>query len=74
MAAQTNPASLVTTNHNPYMFDSAHFENLLTQHSERIFVADNELQIKIVEVGNRGKGALTGSNTRKENYQADSVY
>jgi len=56
------------------MFDSAHFENLLTQHSERIFVADNELQIKIVEVGNRGKGALTGSNTRKENYQADSVY
>ena len=53
MDAQTDTASLAA-GHNPYMFDSDHFEKLLTEHSERLFVGDHELQIKIVEVGHRG--------------------
>jgi hypothetical protein len=55
MDAQAYPASLAAGHHDPYMFDSTHFENLLTENSTRLFVPDDQLQIKIVEVGHRGR-------------------
>ena len=58
MDTKTYPASLAATSHNPYMFDSGHFENLLTENSNRIFVTDSEVQIKLVEVGNRGTSVV----------------
>lgn len=61
MEAHAYLASLAAAPHDPYMFDTAHFENLLTENSARLFVADDELQIKIVEVGHRGNDVSQGS-------------
>jgi len=58
MDAHAYPASLAAAPHDPYMFDTAHFESLLTENSTRLFVADDQLQIKIVEVGHRGNGVF----------------
>ncbi|KAF2111930.1 hypothetical protein BDV96DRAFT_580879 [Lophiotrema nucula] len=53
MAAPNYPASLAPSQSDPYVFDTAHFDNLLNQNSKRLFVADDQLQIKVVEVGYR---------------------
>jgi hypothetical protein len=39
----------------PYVFDSGHFDKLLSKNSKQRFVPNDELQIKVVEVGVRGE-------------------
>jgi hypothetical protein len=46
--------SLVDQACSPYIFDTNHFENLLSANSERTLVADDQLQIKLIEVGEKG--------------------
>jgi hypothetical protein len=46
--------SLVDQTCSPYIFDTNHFENLLSANSERTLVADDQLQIKLIEVGEKG--------------------
>ncbi|KAF2129906.1 hypothetical protein P153DRAFT_385138 [Dothidotthia symphoricarpi CBS 119687] len=35
----------------PYVFDTSHFEHLLNENTKRVFVADEQVQIKLIEVG-----------------------
>jgi hypothetical protein len=46
--------SLVDQACSPYIFDTYHFEKLLSANSERTLVADDQLQIKLIEVGEKG--------------------
>ncbi|KAF2730345.1 hypothetical protein EJ04DRAFT_567846 [Polyplosphaeria fusca] len=39
--------------YDPYTFDIAHFERLLSDNCGRIFVSDDEVQVKVIEVGHR---------------------
>jgi hypothetical protein len=53
--AGTGPACTgLAGSHDPYTFDIAHFENLLSTQSGRIFVPDDRVQIKVIDVGQRG--------------------
>ncbi|CAO2656258.1 Nn.00g050610.m01.CDS01 [Neocucurbitaria sp. VM-36] len=49
----TNPVALTEQPCDPYIFDTSHFENLLAENSKRTLVPDEELQIKLIEVGAR---------------------
>jgi len=76
MATPTYPASLAPTQCDPYIFDTAHFDNLLNQNSKRLFVPDDQLQIKVVEVGHRGTTAercpnLALTKSRLDLYELD---
>ncbi|KAF2474441.1 uncharacterized protein BDR25DRAFT_122021 [Lindgomyces ingoldianus] len=53
MAQLPYPQSLGVKNCDPYVFDTSHFEGLLGENAKRIFVPDNQLQIKLVEVGQK---------------------
>ncbi|KAF1925389.1 uncharacterized protein M421DRAFT_240610 [Didymella exigua CBS 183.55] len=53
MAKHSQYESLSDHACDPYIFDTSHFENLLRENSERTLVSDDELQIKVVEVGNK---------------------
>jgi hypothetical protein len=46
--------SLVDQACSPYIFDTNHFENLLSANSERTLVSDDQLHIKLIEVGEKG--------------------
>lgn len=54
MASNPHPASLAEQPCDPYVFDISHFECLLNENSRRTLVPDNQLQIKLIEVGVRG--------------------
>jgi hypothetical protein len=58
MANLDQPRSLPGQLCDPYVFDAAHFDDLLRANSERTFVQDDRLQIKLVEVGNKGKKSV----------------
>lgn len=58
MAAQSHPMSLAAQPCDPYIFDTNHFENLLNANSDRMLVPDNQCQIKLIEVGNRGNSLM----------------
>lgn len=46
---------------NPYIYDSAYFDDLLRRHSKRLCVDDDELHIKIIEVGGAQGRSLSSS-------------
>ncbi|KAF1839682.1 hypothetical protein BDW02DRAFT_563735 [Decorospora gaudefroyi] len=51
MAATPRPLCLADQPCDPYVYDTAHFEHLLHSNSERTLVPDDQLQIKLIEVG-----------------------
>ncbi|OAL46041.1 hypothetical protein IQ07DRAFT_647681 [Pyrenochaeta sp. DS3sAY3a] len=53
MVSNSHPASLTEQPCDPYVFDTSHFEHLLNENSIRTLVPDDQLQIKLVEVGVR---------------------
>lgn len=55
MTLESFPWSLKSDVCNPYTFDLEHYARLWDDNSERLFVADSELRIKIIEVGERGE-------------------
>jgi hypothetical protein len=54
MIGQSNSSSLLRQPCDPYTFDLNHFESILTANSKRLFVKDDELQIKLMEIGSTG--------------------
>jgi hypothetical protein len=55
------PLSLPSDVCDPYTFDLAHYARLLDDNSERLFVADTQLRIKVIEVGEQGRWSVTCS-------------
>ena len=54
MTGHPDQGSLADQTFDPYIFDTGHFEDLLQANFERALVPDDELQIKVIEVGHRG--------------------
>jgi hypothetical protein len=43
-----------------YAFDVAHYTRLLVENSKRLFVHDDQLWVKVIEVGERGASCCLG--------------
>ena len=47
----------------PYAFDIAHYTRLLVENSKRLFVQDDQLWIKVMEIGQRGSWLINPSES-----------
>jgi hypothetical protein len=76
MVNECCPASLVDHQCDPYVFDTSHSEDLLRLNSERTFVEDGQLQIKLIEVGNKGMSLMeqTSRGLPADDVPADWVF
>jgi hypothetical protein len=54
MPANARNTSVSNQPCDPYVFDTTHFQKLLSDNSKRALVPDDELQIKLIEVGATG--------------------
>jgi hypothetical protein len=52
----SDPLSLQSEIINPFAFDIAHYNRLLDENSDRLFVTNTDLQIKILEIGSSEPG------------------
>ena len=48
------PRSLHPERCDPYTFDVGHYEQLLQENSDRLFVANADIRIKVIEEGGKG--------------------
>lgn len=70
------PASLADHACDPYVFDTCHFADLLSLNSEGTFVEDDQLKIKLIEVGNKSRSLMeqTSRGTPADDSPADWVF
>jgi hypothetical protein len=40
--------------HDPYIFPTNHYEAMLQENSSQIFISNDPIQIKVIEIGNAG--------------------
>jgi hypothetical protein len=51
---EPSPWSTIPEVYDPYTFDLAHYTHLLRNNSKRLFTQDDQLWVKVIEVGERG--------------------
>jgi hypothetical protein len=51
---ESSPWSSVPDASDPYAFDIPHYTHLLEENSKRLFVQDDQVWLKVIEVGKRG--------------------